>query len=85
MCKCKPVKASMYLSLGISIKAGGIILLPALLGIIHYCYGVKTLLVSIIVVVSWQYVLAGIFYHDFVGGETGWKFYFALSKFNQVG
>ena len=72
----------MYLSLGISIKAGGIILLPALLGIIHFYYGVKTLFVSIGVVVLWQYMLAGIFYHDFVGGETGWKFYFDLAKFN---
>ena len=72
----------MYLSLGISIKAGGIILLPAFFGIIHYSYGLKTLLVGVGVVSSWQYVLAGIFYHDFVGGETGWKFYFDLAKFN---
>ena len=73
--------ASAVLTFGISLKAGGLLLLPTLLGTIQYNYGIKTLLVSVLIMGLWQYLLAGMFYHEFTGGETGMAFYFQLAKF----
>ena len=73
--------ASAVLTFAISLKAGGLLLLPTMLGMIQYHYGIKTLMKAIGVIFIWQYLLVGMFYHEFVGGETGMWFYFKLAKF----
>jgi Gpi18-like mannosyltransferase len=48
----KPMLASFMMTLGISIKAGGLLLIPGVLGFIHQHYGPSALLMAVGIVVS---------------------------------
>jgi hypothetical protein len=61
------------------------LLLPAFLGCVHCEHGTFTLLASIIIMLVFQYLVAAPFYHDFLGGNTGWTKYFELAKFKNSG
>ena len=52
-CKSRPVVAGLMLSCAISLKAGGMLLIPGMLGAIHYNYGTITLIVSLFVMLLW--------------------------------
>jgi hypothetical protein len=56
--KNKPVWSAFFVSVGLSIKAGAFLILPALLGTIQMNYGTRTLLKCIIVMVAVQVVVA---------------------------
>ena len=82
-CKSRPVVASLILTFAVSLKASGLLLAPTMLGMIQYHYGIVTLLKSIAVFITWQYLVAGMFYHEFAGGETGLEFYLKLARFKE--
>ena len=48
----RPLWASLFLTLGMSIKAGVVLLLPAFLGQMQYNHGTKELLKSVSLIVS---------------------------------
>ena len=48
----RPVIAALMLTLALSIKAGAILLLPGLLGWIHYKYGAQKLVFSLLIIVG---------------------------------
>ena len=48
----KPIKGVFSLSLGLSIKAGALLLVPTFFGWIQYHHGIKLLLVAITIFVS---------------------------------
>jgi hypothetical protein len=54
----------MFLTLGLSIKAGVMLLVPSFLGWIQYQYGTKTLLVATALIVSFQIVIMTPFSFD---------------------
>jgi len=59
--KNRPLFAMIMLSLAISIKAGGLLMLPAVLGWTQYKYGTIKLVQSIIILISIQAIVAGPF------------------------
>lgn len=50
--KNKPIFASFWFTMALSVKAGVILLLPALLGQIHYNYGTIKLLTCIVMIIG---------------------------------
>ena len=52
--KGNPVLASLFYTLGLSIKAGALLLLPSLLGWIQYQHGTKNLLASTMLIIGFQ-------------------------------
>jgi uncharacterized membrane protein len=79
-CRNLPVVAALVFSMAISLKAGAILYLPALLGVIQYRHGVFKLLLSILVMVSWQYAVAAPFIAPEYGGQTSPMMYLHMSK-----
>jgi len=55
------------------VKAGALLLIPSLLGVIHYRYGLLMLLYSICIILSVQMILGYPFY------ITNWKAYWKNS------
>lgn len=60
----KPIKGVLCLSLGLSIKAGAILLVPSFFGWVQYQHGTKTLILAIFVFVSFQLIIAAPIYLD---------------------
>ena len=58
----RPYLASSSFSIGLSIKAGGLLLIPALLGTILYRFGLKKLVVAIYIICQIQYSLGYVFF-----------------------
>lgn len=48
----KPIVASCFFTLGLSVKAGLILLIPGFLGQMQYNYGTIKLLISIVIIVG---------------------------------
>ncbi len=48
----KPFFAALSFSTGLSIKAGALLLIPSLLGAIHYKFGFLTLILSIYIIIQ---------------------------------
>jgi hypothetical protein len=45
--------SSFFLSVAVSLKAGGVLFLPAFLGTIQYSFGLLMLIYSLMVIVGW--------------------------------
>jgi uncharacterized membrane protein len=58
----RPYLSSCMFSMGLSLKAGGLLLIPALLGSIQYAYGLRQLITSIVIIVLIQYSLGYVFF-----------------------
>ena len=52
MTKEKPILAALMLTLGISVKAGAILMLPGLMGWTQYQYGTIRLIASVILIIG---------------------------------
>ena len=52
MIEDRPIVASGLLTLALSVKGGVLLALPAFLGVVHHNYGVRTLLKSCLIIVS---------------------------------
>lgn len=48
----RPKLASLFITLGISLKVGALLILPSFLGIVQYQYGFRNLLVVIFIIIS---------------------------------
>jgi hypothetical protein len=48
----KPYMAAITLTLGLSMKAGVMLILPSFLGGIQYVFGTKTLITSLVIIVA---------------------------------
>ena len=48
----RPYVAALMLTLGLSMKAGVMLILPSFLGGIQYAFGTKTLIISVILIVA---------------------------------
>jgi hypothetical protein len=71
--KNRPIGAVTLLSVAISLKAGGLLLLPALLGWVQYQHGTGKLLLSLLAFVGIQVLAAAPFVSDTFCGLFGWK------------
>ena len=79
--RAKPLKSAFWLTLAMSLKAGALLLLPALLGHIHYQHGLGTLLASVLLIVSFQIVIS----LPFTLTDTNYKDYLVRTKFTGAG
>jgi hypothetical protein len=79
--KSKPIVASFFLTLGLSVKAGVILLIPAFLGSIQMFHGTFTLLKCITLIVGFQVVIA----LPFCLGESTVADYIHRSKLTGAG
>ena len=84
----RPIIAAMFLTLGLSIKAGAMLLLPSFLGWIQYQYGTKTLFLNFFIIVGFQVIIMLPLSFDeiakavgFPEGGTHWLDYLKYSKF----
>jgi len=68
----KPVLAAVMISLSVSMKVGGVLLLPSLLGFTQYNNGTLKLLQAIFVILAIQVFLAGPFLSDTFCKIFGW-------------
>lgn len=71
--KNRPIGAVTLLSVAISLKAGGLLLLPALLGWVQYQHGTGKLLLSLLAFVGIQVLAAAPFISNAFCGLFGWK------------
>ena len=71
--KNKPIAGALCLSLSFSIKAGAILLFPGFLGWVQYQHGTIKLLVSIIILISFQLIIALPFYNNDAALALGFK------------
>jgi len=69
----QPLLAALTLSVSMSIKGGTVIILPALLGCVHYSHGTITLLKSVLIIISVQVIVALPFIYDPVARLLGFK------------
>ena len=79
--KNKPVLASCFVTLALSIKAGVILLLPAFLGSIQLNFGTRSLLKSIVIIVGFQVLIS----LPFVLGDSTVSDYIVRSKLTGAG
>jgi predicted membrane-bound dolichyl-phosphate-mannose-protein mannosyltransferase len=79
--KNRPIIASCFLTLALSVKAGAVLLLPSFLGAIQYNFGTRTLLTSLILIAAFQVLVA----LPFVFGETSVADYLTRSKLTFAG
>ena len=63
------VLAALMMTVGLSIKVGPLLLLPALLGWIQYHNGTKKTLICLIIIVGFQLMIALPFTNDYVARE----------------
>ena len=78
----RPYISALLMSLSLSVKAGGILIMPAFLGQIQYNFGIRKLIGVLVVMVGFQVALALPFT---VWGETSWRKYLFYSKFTLEG
>jgi len=48
----RPKLASLFITIGISLKVGALVILPSFLGIVQYQHGIYNLVVVILIIVS---------------------------------
>jgi len=84
----KPFHAALFFTLGASIKAGVMLLLPSFLGWLQYIYGTRKLLACFALIVGFQVIIMMPLSFDpvahlfgFKAGGTHWKDYLKYSKF----
>jgi len=53
VCKDMPTVSALMFTLGLGIKAGAILYMPAFLGIVMYRYGIFKLIMCIIIILGW--------------------------------
>lgn len=70
--------AALALTVGLSMKAGVMLLLPSFLGSIQYAFGTKKLVLSLIVILGFQVLVALPFT---LFGETSVSEYLMRSRF----
>lgn len=75
----RPLLASASMSMALSVKAGALLLVPSMMGWVHFFYGTKKLIQSLGVYLGLQLLLAAPFCWDpcaqlvgFKEGGTGW-------------
>ena len=71
--KNRPISGAFSLTLGLSIKTGAILLFPGFLGWVQYQHGTIKLLVSIIILISFQLIIALPFYNNDAALALGFK------------
>ena len=74
--KGKTTIGAMAFTLGLSIKAGALLVVPTLLGSIMYVAGFNALIKAIILILSVQYILA----YPFMNTISGWDSYWLDSR-----
>lgn len=86
--KNQPFLASLFLTLSLSIKAGSMLLLPTFMGWLQYQYGSVTLIISLLIIVLFQFVIMTPLSFDpisnmfgFLNGGTHWYDYLKYAKF----
>lgn len=79
----KPMRASFFFTLGLSVKAGVLLLLPAFLGQMQYNYGTVNLIKSIALILAFQVLVAAPFIAPL--GETSVADYLVKSKLTGAG
>ena len=77
----RPYISSFFFTLGLSIKAGLLLIIPAFLGSIHFNHGTLVLLACLLIILGFQVVVA----LPFVLGETTVKEYLSKSKLTMEG
>lgn len=73
----RPLQGSFWFTMALGIKAGVILIIPALLGSVMYNHGLFKLILSILVIIGFQVVIA----LPFLMGETTIHDYLERSKF----
>ena len=76
-CLGRPLLAAVFFTFSMSIKAGTILYMPAFLGVVQYRFGIGYLIISIIIILNWQYIVAKPYIVD---GETTLIDYINMSK-----
>lgn len=71
----RPILASFFFTLALSIKAGPYLLMPAFLGAVHFNYGTIVLLTSVALIIGFQVLVA----LPFLLGDTSVKDYLSRS------
>ena len=68
------ILAALFFTFAISMKASALFYIPAFLGTVQYRFGIKWLIFSIIVIISWQIFVALPFVmtSDFYNPNTKW-------------
>lgn len=86
--KNQPLKASLAATAALGMKAGAVLVLPGLLGFLHYQHGTLTLLSAVFIIVGFQVAIASPFCFDpvaqtlgFKSAGTHWKDYLHYTKF----
>ena len=77
----QPMMGTIFFSLSLSVKAGVMLMLPAFLGQMQYNFGTVNLVKSIVLLVSFQVIIA----LPFLLGETSVSEYLFRSKFTGQG
>ena len=54
-CQKSYFMGGVFLSWGISLKAGGILLIPAFLANIQYTFGLRSLVITIVIMIAFQF------------------------------
>lgn len=73
MMKNKPVFGAIMVTVAISVKAGGVLLLPSFLGWVQYQHGTLKLLTCISIIVGFQVLVAAPFIFDSAAYMMGFK------------
>lgn len=81
MLRDRPLMASFWTTVSLSVKIGPILILPSMLGLIQYHYGTLTLLKCISLIIGFQIVIS----LPFVLTDTTVKDYIERSKFTGGG
>jgi len=69
--KSQPLLASLFASLALSIKAGGILILPPLLACVQYGFGTIKLIKAIALYIALQIIFAAPFVNDYAAYLIG--------------
>lgn len=76
LANCNDVELSaLFFGMALSLKAGGILYLPAFLGTVQYRFGLIKLIAAIIIVFGYQILVAVPFTVEALGGRTEWTRY----------
>ena len=77
----RPILASVFFTLGLSVKAGLILLIPGFFGQMHYNFGTIKLIISFVIIMGFQVLIA----LPFVLGDTTVADYLHRSKLTGAG
>jgi hypothetical protein len=69
----RPLIASCFITLAISIKVGALLLIPTFLGTIQYQFGPTYLIFAVLIILGWQIGIALPFCNDWAAYHLGFE------------